>query len=127
MLPQPPYYTVNRRGAQLVLAAGGAHHECVAFVRTLEGQFGARITEEYDAGPLSDEFWPHPYDKEKGYWTLEIDGESFLLMRDRGRGMCLFGPPLGKQKTFLAIAELVGAERHWKFGQRLAAWLGIGP
>ena len=126
MTPEPPYFVFRRKHApSLELASDGSQDACRAFVQTLQGCFGARVTEVRDGGTIPDDLYPLPYDKEKGYYFLQIDGQEFLLMRDRGCGMCLWGPkPPESPATFLEIARYVGAVERRTPIQQVLAWFG---
>ena len=116
MTREPPYFEVPPREAPLLeLAARGTHEECLELLRVLQERFGAVRTGSWDPGPTTN-------DKEKGYHFLLIRGQEFVLMRDRGYGICLTGPkPPASAETFREIASAFGApEYRAGFPNRLA-------
>lgn len=82
------------------------------------GEFGADVIERYGGGGEDD----------KEYWTLQVAGSDWLLMRCfYPRGISLWGPRADDLPAFEAIAQAVGARSHglryrWRrFCRRLAA------
>lgn len=53
-------------------------------------------------------------------------GQHFLVMRDRGRGMCLWGEqPPADIRGFLRVCEHFGAVERVSFVRRIARWLHL--
>lgn len=116
-----PFFVIDRtHGRCLELGGDGSYEACQALLRELEDVFGARYTEHLEWGVRPDS------DKEKGYWNVEMFGQHFFVMRDRGCGMCLWGPnPPADIQGFLRVAAHFGAQERVPFLTRIARWLHL--
>jgi len=114
--PQPPYYLIDTtHGRCLELAADGSYESCRNFLSTLENQFQAEYFEHMDAGPCPNS------NKDQGFWTVNMFGQDFFVMRHRGYGLCIWGPkPPADVTGFLRIAEHFQAVEFVTWQRRIA-------
>jgi len=117
----PPYYIVDQKDAPyLELGGTGSYQECQALLQEFQRVFGATYSVHLEVGD-------HPeYDKEKGYWSVRMFGQEFLLMRHRGVGMSLLGPrPPADVRGFRQVAEHFGARESVSWLTKMARRLGF--
>ena len=112
----PPFYMIDKtHGRLLELGGDGSFQACQAFLRELVEHFGAEYREHLECGSCPD------MDKETGYWNVEMFGQAFFVMRDRGRGMCIWGPqPPADIGGFLRVAA------HFKAREYVPAAVRVG-
>ena len=113
--PQPPCFVINKTcGRCLDVVSDGSYESCLQFLSTLETHFDAEYSVRLDAGPR-----PHS-DKDKGYWDVKMFGQDFLVMRNRGYGLCIWGPkPPADLSGFLQVAAHFGAIEFLTWQQKL--------
>lgn len=118
-MPDTPFFVIDKiHGRCLELGGDGSYEACQAFLRELQEVFDARFSEHLEWGVCPGA------DKEKGYWNVEIFGQEFFVIRDRGYGMCLWGPkPPADIEGFLPVAEHFGARERMSLVKRIARWL----
>lgn len=114
-----PYYVVDKiHGRYLMLGGDGSYDACVNFLQGLQHTFGARFTKHWEAGPRPDGY------KESGYWDVEMFGQQFGVMRNRGDGICLWGPkPPEAIDGFLRVCQHSRAVEKRSVLKRIGSWL----
>lgn len=114
-----PFFVVDKiHGRCLELGGDGSYEACQTLLRELQEVFGARFSEHLECGTRPDA------DKEKGYWNVELFDQHFFVMRDRGYGMCIWGPQEPADiDGFLRLAEHFSAREQVSFVKRVTRWL----
>lgn len=123
-LPKPPCYIVQRSRSGrwcglLELPFVGTFADCQQVLTELERVFGATCSPRLEAGPLSDDLFETVFRKEKGYWDVVIDGAEYLVMRDRGAGLAIFG-----HEEDETIPRFLEVARHFAATQYQRGWRG---
>ena len=118
---QVPYYVINKvNGRCLEMGGDGSYPSAVTFLNELTQCFGALCEKHLEWGSRPE------WDKEKGYWRVQMFGEAFFFMRHCGYGMCLWGPkPPVSDANFLRVCQHFGAAEKVTRLQRVARALGL--
>lgn len=116
-----PYYVIDdKHGGCLTLGGDGSYQACQVFLHELQEVFGAQYSKHLEWGECPES------DKEKGYWTVEMFGQRFFVMRDRDHGLWLSSPrPPADMSGFLRVARHFGAREQMSLGKRIARWLHL--